>query len=94
MALEHCSFFDRCPGGAHLFWDAEQLDGHDGAVRDGILELLGTHRKQWTTIHVLFRSALIGVTVSAANLVLGGPIRAYRRRPEFRAAVEGALSSP
>lgn len=76
---------------AHLFWDVDRLDSFDGALRDKVVTLLQMYRNRWSTAHVLFRKTLIGVTVSAVNLILGGSVKAYRYRPLFRAAVEDAL---
>ncbi|MEM9463379.1 MAG: hypothetical protein AAGF11_55065 [Myxococcota bacterium] len=94
--IEPClaRFLDRCPDTAHLFWDCERLDRHDSTSRDGLVTLLRTYRTRWKLAHVLYRSPLIGVTVSAVNLAVGGSVNGYRRREEFRAAVEDALANP
>lgn len=94
--IEPClaRFLDHCPDDAHLFWDAERLDRHDSTSRDGLIKLMQAYRTRWKTAHVLFRSPLIGVTVSAVNLAVGGSVKGYRRRDEFRAAVEDALVNP
>jgi len=91
--IEPClsRFLLNCPGAAHLFWDAERLESHDGAFRDVVLGLLRSHRAQWTA-HVLFSSVLVGVTVSAASLASRGAVKGYRQRLEFQTAIEEVLA--
>ncbi|MEM9463380.1 MAG: hypothetical protein AAGF11_55070 [Myxococcota bacterium] len=85
------SFLESCDRPAHLFWDCDRLDSLDGNLRDNVVDLLQMYRPRWSTAHVLFQKTLIGVTVSAINLAVGGSVKAYRYRPLFRAAVEQAL---
>lgn len=94
--VEPCldDFLHRTPDGAHMFWDAELMKDHDAAFRDGILRVMREHRDRWSTVHVLYRSLLVGVSVSAGNLFLGGSVVPHRRRASFRAAVEQALAAP
>lgn len=78
-------------GRVRLFWDAEALTSNDAEVRDALVQMLRKRRSQWDSLHVLFASALIGMTVSAIGLVFMGAIKSYRDRGKFHAAVEGAL---
>ncbi len=93
--IEPCltRFLDYCPGDAHLFWDSEWLDSHDGVLRDRILAIVRSRRTRWSMVHVLFRSALVGVTVTAASLALGGSVKGYRDHLAFRTAVDRALGN-
>ncbi|MCA9649190.1 MAG: hypothetical protein H6712_14040 [Myxococcales bacterium] len=80
-------------GAAHVFWDAEGLESHDGPVRDEFVGLFRNNRSQWAGLHVLFRSALIGMTVGAVGLLFRGALKGHRDRDSFRKAIDAALAS-
>lgn len=79
------------PGDAHMFWDSARLEGYDREVRDDLFELLVDRAQEWTSLHVLFGSPLIGMTVSTVGLSLGDKFLTYRAVNEFFAAVERIL---
>lgn len=89
---EHLSNFFERSGEVHMFWDTEKLSGHAGAGRDVVVKLLFQRRSQWKSVHVLYESALIGVTVTALSLALGSAYKGHRDRGEFLAALDETLS--
>lgn len=78
---------------AHLFWDAEELTNYDAEVRDAFVQMFLSNRSKWDGLHILFRSALIGMTVGAVGLVFRGALKSYREPDKFFDAVERALAS-
>ena len=77
---------------AHIFWDAESLESHDGESRDTMVGLLRRQRSRWQGLHVLYKSALIGMTVGAVGLLFRGALKGYRDHEKFSQAVAQALS--
>lgn len=90
---EHLTKFFDSSGQAQMFWDTEKLDGHEGAGRDVVVKLLFQRRSQWKCVHVLYQSALIGVTVTALSLALGSSYQGHKDRTRFLAALEESLSA-
>lgn len=80
-------------GQAQLFWDAWTLERFGSGVRDGMTKLLVGHRSQWQSVHVLVRSSLVSMTVSALGLGLFGRLKSHREPDPFYAAVERALTA-
>ncbi|MEM9458966.1 MAG: hypothetical protein AAGF11_32610 [Myxococcota bacterium] len=78
-------------GAAHVFWDNEAFLRYDPGIRDAIVQLLHRERSRWEQMYVLFDSPFIGMTTTAAGLILGRRIYRYRSRAVFMAAVEAAL---
>ena len=86
-------FLKYSTGDAEMFWDAELLSSHDGPMRDRTLALVSYHRERWSAAHILYRSPLVGVTITAASLLLGSSVRGYRNRGHFRHAIDRALTN-
>ncbi|MEM7157957.1 MAG: hypothetical protein AAF799_34265 [Myxococcota bacterium] len=89
---EHLTKFFDSSGQAHMFWDTEKLQGHAGAGRDVVVKMLFQRRSQWQSVHVLYQSALIGVTVTALSLALGSSYQGHKDRAKFMAALEQTLA--
>lgn len=79
-------------GAAHLYFDAERLESYQAQARDEMIKLVVKHRKRWRTLEVLYTSPLVGVGVTAANLVLRGALKGSRDRERFRQSVRDALA--
>ena len=74
-----------------VFEDIEGATGYDPEVRDAIYAWTKAHRHDLGPIHILHRSALIGLGVRLANLKLDGILTPHRSRARFEAALEAAV---
>lgn len=96
-ALDFCRMevgaFMESSGAAHLFWDCSQLERFGSRIRDGMVGLLVSRRSEWQTAHVLVRSSLVSMTVSAVGLGLFGRLKSYREPKDFYRAVEQTLAT-
>jgi hypothetical protein len=72
-----------------VFFDMIRLEHYESPLRVGMTEWLLPRRTQ-VVVHCLFRSKLVAMGVSVANLALGGIITTYTARSPFQAAFERA----
>ena len=64
-----------------------------GVEPKDVVAIISNNRSQWAGLHVLFRSALIGMTVGAVGLLFRGALKGHRDRDSFRKAIDAALAS-
>lgn len=67
----------------YLFFDAADLNSFSNAARSAITEMLRNRLDNIAAVHVLVRSALIGMAVSATSLALGGKVHSFRDQAKF-----------
>ena len=78
---------------AHLFFDAEELDNYESALRVELTKCFFPERQQLASFHVLVRSKLVAMGVSVANLALGGIVNGTSDRKRFKARLDACLFS-
>lgn len=76
---------------AHLFFDAEELDDYESALRVDLTRGLFPERERVASFHVLVRSKLVAMGVSVANLALGGIVNSTSDRKRFKARLDACL---
>lgn len=87
MVLESRERILRACGKLAIFDDLEDLRGYDSEVRTRLTAWSRENRPKIVAFHILFRSKLVAMGVSLANLAIGGVIVAHTRRAAFEHAL-------
>jgi hypothetical protein len=77
--------------GSVIFWDLSKLMTTDLSVVRTCLGIAKANHKNLAQVHMFYRSPMIGMAVTVANLALNGLIQLYGEAEPFHLALRGAL---
>ena len=75
-----------------VFDDWEGLTSYDSGARIHLTAWTAENASKLRGIHMLFRSKLVAMGVTVANLTLKGGMATYASRPEFESVLAAALA--
>jgi hypothetical protein len=77
-----------------IFSDTSDVVAYESALRlKGTEWAVAAHRKFGTTFHILVRSRVVAMGVSAARVITGNTVRAYTEHRDFEDAIAKAIRS-